>query len=112
KHHFEGMRGIFHCFGGSIDEANEIIALGFHLGIGGVVTYKNAGLDSVVKELPLQHIVLETDAPYLAPTPNRGKRNEPSMLMLVAEKIAFLKNCTIEEVAQTTTENASKVFRI
>jgi len=112
KHHFEGMRGIFHCFGGSIDEANEITELGFHLGIGGVVTYKNAGLDVVVKELPLQHIVLETDAPYLAPTPNRGKRNEPSMLMLVAEKIAFLKNCTIEEVAQTTTENASKVFRI
>jgi TatD DNase family protein len=110
KHHFDGIKGIFHCFGGNIEEANDIIKMGFYLGIGGVVTYKNAGLDAVIKDISLEHIVLETDAPYLAPVPNRGKRNEPSMLTFIAEKISQIKGISIEEVAQITSENASNIF--
>jgi len=105
------LRGIFHCFGGSLKEANEIIDLGFVLGIGGVVTFKNAGLDKTVSEIDLEHIVLETDAPYLSPAPNRGKRNEPAYLRLIAEKIAKIKGTSIQDVARTTTANAKKVFR-
>lgn len=110
RHHFEGIKGIFHCFGGSIEEANDIIKMGFHLGIGGIITYKNSGLDAIIKNIPLEHIVLETDAPYLAPVPNRGKRNEPSMLTFIAEKISQIKGIVIEDVALRTAENASKIF--
>ena len=106
------LRGVFHCFSGSVEEAREIIDLGFYLGIGGVVTYKSAGLQAVVRQLALDQIVLETDAPYLAPVPFRGKRNESSYLPFVAEKIADLKEMTIEEVGRITTENAEKLFAL
>ena len=106
----KGLRGIFHCFGGTIQEAESIIECGFLLGIGGVVTYKNAGLAEVVQQIPLEYMVLETDAPYLTPVPFRGKRNESSYLMYVAEKIAHIKNITLQEVATITTTNAQQVF--
>lgn len=103
--------GIFHCFSGNLEQANKIISLGkFKLGIGGVVTFKNAGLDKVVEQLDMQHLVLETDSPYLAPVPFRGKRNESGYLMMIAEKVATLKNLTIAEVAEITTKNANEVF--
>lgn len=104
------LRGIFHCFGGSVEEANKIIALGFKLGIGGVVTFKNAGLDKTVAEIDLEHIVLETDAPYLTPAPYRGKRNEPAYLKLIAQKIAEVKEISLETVAKQTSANARVVF--
>ena len=110
KFRSENLKGIFHCFGGSIHEAQQIIELGFSLGIGGVVTYKNAGLDLVLKEIDLKHIVLETDAPYLSPVPFRGKRNEPAFLHQVAERVAQIKSCSLEEVSTITTENARKIF--
>jgi len=104
-------KGIFHCFSGNIEQAEKIVALGgFKLGIGGVVTFKNSGLDKVVEQLDMQHIVLETDAPYLAPVPHRGKRNESAYLMLVAEKVAQLKGLSILQVAQITSENAKAIF--
>lgn len=104
------LRGIFHCFSGNIKQAQEVIELGFYLGIGGVVTFKNSGLDKVVAEIGLEKIVLETDSPYLAPVPHRGKRNESGYIPLIAQKIAELKNCPIEEVAKITSENALLVF--
>lgn len=104
------LRGIFHCFGGSVEEAEEIIDQGFLLGIGGVVTFKNAGLDKTLKSIDLKNIVLETDAPYLAPAPYRGKRNEPAYIKIIAEKISEIKNLPLEEVATVTTKNAEKVF--
>ena len=103
-------RGIFHCFGGSLEEANRIIDLGFYMGIGGVVTYKKSGLDEVIKHIDLQHIVLETDAPYLTPVPFRGKRNESSYLKYIVEKIAEVKGMSVEEVSAITTANALKIF--
>ena len=106
------ITGIFHCFGGSLEEANQIINLGFLLGIGGVVTYKKSGLDEVLKHIDLKHIVLETDAPYLTPVPFRGKRNESSYLKYVQEKIALIKNVDVEEVATITTENALGLFAL
>jgi TatD DNase family protein len=107
-----GVRGIFHCFGGSLEQARQIIDLGFYLGIGGVVTYKNAGLAEVVKEISLSHLVLETDAPYLSPVPHRGKRNESSYLSEIVKKIASIKNCSENEVKAITDENALKVFGV
>ena len=106
----ENLKGIFHCFGGTIEEAQQIIEMGFYLGIGGVVTYKNAGLDKVLEHIDLKHIVLETDAPYLTPVPHRGKRNETAYLKIIAEKIASIKNCSFEEVAKVTSENGIMVF--
>ncbi len=106
------LRGIFHCFGGTISEANQIIEAGFYLGIGGVVTYKNAGLAEVLKEIDMQHVVLETDAPYLSPVPVRGKRNESSNLKYIAEKIAEVKNISFLEVERITTHNAEKIFGV
>jgi len=103
-------RGIFHCFSGTVEQANKVIDLGFYLGIGGVVTYKNSGLDKVVEAIDLKHLVLETDAPYLAPTPFRGKRNQPDYILNVAEKIAEIKETTVQDVALITTQNAMKVF--
>ena len=111
KHQDGNLKGIFHCFSGSLQEAERIIALGFYLGIGGVVTFKNAGLDQIVTAIDLDHLVLETDAPYLAPTPHRGQRNEPAYLIYIAEKIAALKAIDLETVAQVTTANAIKVFQ-
>ena len=104
------VRGIFHCFGGSRNDAEAIMELGFLLGIGGVVTYKNAGLAEVIKDISLEHLVLETDAPYLTPVPFRGKRNESSYLKLVQEKIAAIKQVDPEEVASITTANALNLF--
>jgi TatD DNase family protein len=103
-------RGIFHCFGGDERQAKKVIDLGFYLGIGGVVTYKNAGLAKIVEETPLENLVLETDAPYLSPVPYRGKRNESSYVVHVAEKIAELKGISIEKVNEITSTNAKKIF--
>ena len=110
EHQKGSLRGIFHCFTGTLQEAQKIIDAGFYLGIGGVVTYKNTHLREVVKELSLDHIVLETDAPYLTPVPFRGKRNESSYLKYVVEKIAEVKNMPVEEVGRITTANAKKIF--
>lgn len=106
----KGLKGIFHCFGGTYEEAVAVIDMGFYLGIGGVVTYKNSGLSAVLEKIDLQHLVLETDAPYLTPVPLRGKRNESSYLKLIADKLAAIKNCSVEEVAAATTANAKKIF--
>jgi TatD DNase family protein len=106
----ETLTGIFHCFSGSADQAKKISDLGFYMGIGGVVTFKNGGLDTVLPEMPLDRIVLETDSPYLAPVPHRGKRNEPSYIPLVAKKVADLMHVTPEELQSATTANAEKVF--
>ena len=106
-----GLTGIFHCFSGSLEEAEKIISLGFKLGIGGVVTYKNGGLDKVIPYVELKHLVLETDCPYLPPVPHRGERNEPAFLSFIAKKIAELKNVDVEEVTKVTTGNALELFK-
>lgn len=106
------LRGIFHCFSGTAEQAQQIVEMGFYLGIGGVLTFKNAGLDKAIEDIPLERLVLETDAPYLAPVPYRGKRNESSYTLVVAEKLAELKNTTVEKVAEITTENSVKIFGI
>lgn len=104
-------KGIFHCFSGTFEQAQHILDLGnFKLGIGGVVTFKNSGLDKVVEQLSINDLVLETDAPYLAPNPHRGKRNESAYIPLVAQKIADLKQLSIEDVALITTKNAEEIF--
>lgn len=105
-----GLRGIFHCFGDTIESAREIIRLGFLLGIGGVLTYKKSGLDAVLEKVDLQHIVLETDAPYLTPVPFRGKRNEPSYLRYIVERLAEVKSVSPATIAEITTANAQKIF--
>jgi TatD DNase family protein len=105
-------KGVFHCFSGTIDEAKEVIDLGFKLGIGGVVSFKNSNLPELLKELPLESIVLETDSPYLAPVPYRGKRNESSYIPLIAEKLSLIYNVSIEQIATQTTANAVEVFDI
>jgi TatD DNase family protein len=102
--------GIFHCFTGNIEQAKTVVDMGFYLGIGGVVTYKNAGLDVVVADMPLETMVLETDAPYLAPVPFRGKRNESSYIKHIAQKISEVKITDVKEVARVTTLSAEKVF--
>ena len=104
------VRGVIHCFSGSLEMAKKFIDLGFLLGIGGVVTFKNSKLYQVVEQISLESIVLETDSPYLSPEPNRGKVNESSNIPLIAEKIATIKNVSIEEVAEITTDNAIKLF--
>jgi TatD DNase family protein len=104
--------GIFHAFTGTIDHAHEVIEMGFAIGIGGVVTFKNSHLPTVVQQIDLNHIVLETDSPYLAPMPYRGKRNESSYIRLIAEKIAEIQGIKIDEVAEITTKNACSVFKI
>lgn len=109
--HNGSLTGVFHCFSGTKEEAQEIIDLGFYLGIGGVVTFKKAGLDVLLADIDMQHIVLETDAPYLAPVPYRGKRNESAYIPLIAQKLADIKNLKIEEVAAITTGNAQKLFK-
>lgn len=106
-----GLKGIFHCFGGSIQEAEKIIALGFYLGIGGVLTYKKSGLPDVLEHISLDHMVLETDSPYLAPVPKRGKRNESAYLKYIIAALAEIKHTSPEEVAQITTANATFVFQ-
>ncbi|NOT91228.1 TatD family hydrolase [Ferruginibacter sp.] len=105
-----GVNGIFHCFSGTYEDAVAITDLGFYLGIGGVLTYKNSGLAEAIAKVDLQHLVIETDAPYLTPVPYRGKRNESSYLKYVVEKLAQIKNVPAEEVAAITTANAEKIF--
>lgn len=104
------LKGIFHCFSGTYEDARAIIDLGFYLGIGGVLTYKKAGLAEIVERVNPDALVLETDAPYLPPVPFRGKRNESSYLKLIAEKLAEVKGLKLEEVARITTANAQKIF--
>ena len=103
-------RGVMHCFGGSLQEAWRAIEMGFMLGIGGVVTFKNATMAEVAKAVPLDRLLLETDAPYLSPVPHRGERNESSYIPLIAQKIADLRGISIDEVAEQTTANASQLF--
>ena len=110
--HDENLRGIFHCFTGTHEQANKAINLGFYLGIGGVVTYKNAGLDKTVAQIGLNHIVLETDSPYLTPVPHRGKPNESSYLTYIAQKVAELHQTALEIVANITTENSKLIFGV
>ena len=105
-----GVRGIFHCFSGDAAAAREIVELGFNLGIGGVLTYKNSGLPEAIRDVPLEFLVLETDAPYLTPVPFRGKRNESSYLKYVVARLAEVKGVTMEEAAAATTRNAQKIF--
>ncbi|GAB3225741.1 TatD family hydrolase [Hymenobacter seoulensis] len=104
------LRGVFHCFSGTRDEADEAIRLGFKLGIGGVATFKNGGLDKVLPGIELEHLLLETDCPYLAPAPHRGKRNEPAYLPLVARRVAEILGKEVEEVAAATTRNTLALF--
>jgi TatD DNase family protein len=106
------LRGIMHCFTGTEEEAKVYLELGFHLGLGGVTTYKNCGVKDYLPNLPLDRIVLETDAPYLAPVPCRGKRNEPAFLVHTAQKIAEIRQISLEELAVVTTANAKNLFQI
>ncbi len=104
------LKGVFHCFSGDLLQAQKVIELGFNLGIGGVLTFKNSGLDKVMEHASLDHVVLETDAPYLAPVPFRGKRNEPAYLKYVVEKLAGIKNIPKEDIAGITSSNAERLF--
>lgn len=108
----KGLRGVFHCFSGDVAQAQRAVAIGFYLGIGGVVTYKKSGLADVVAAMPLESLLLETDAPFLPPAPHRGQRNESSYIPLIALKIAEIKGVTLEEVAAVTTGNAMKMFNL
>ena len=106
------LRGIFHCFSGTLEQAHQVIGLGFYLGIGGVLTYKNSGLDKVIQDVSLEHLVLETDSPYLTPVPFRGKPNESSYLVYIAQKLADIKQVSLEEIAEVTTRNSRLVFGV
>ena len=105
-----GLTGVFHCFSGTIEDAKRIMATSFYMGIGGVLTFKNGGIDKVLPDVPMDYLILETDSPYLAPVPFRGKRNEPKYLPLVAEKLAQVKGIDVETVVKITTANAKNLF--
>ncbi|MGV3585529.1 MAG: TatD family hydrolase [Adhaeribacter sp.] len=106
------LQGVFHCFSGTAEEAQKVIKTGFYLGIGGVATFKNGGLDKVLPEVPLEYLMLETDCPYLAPVPHRGKRNEPAYLPLVAKRVAEIKNVPLAELVEACTANTKKLFNL
>ncbi|MDF9388107.1 TatD family deoxyribonuclease [Vibrio sp. 1151_11] len=106
------LSGVFHCFGGTLEEAKAINELGFHLGIGGVSTFKNGGMDKVLPHLDMNFVLLETDCPYLAPVPHRGKRNEPAYTTLVAKRIAELTELSLGEVNNITNTNANSLFKL
>lgn len=106
------LRGVFHCFGGGVEEARKAVSLGFFLGIGGVLTYKNSRLPELLSSIGVEHLLLETDAPYLAPVPYRGKRNEPAFVAATAQKLADIFCLPIEKIDETTTENAVELFRL
>ena len=109
----EDLTGVFHCFTGNIEDAKRVINLGgFYLGIGGVLTFKNSGLDKTIKAIDIKHLILETDAPYLTPTPNRGKRNESKYIVNIAEKLAQVHDIDLKEVANITTKNAQQLFSL
>ena len=107
-----GGRGVFHCFNGSKETAQQILDLGFYLGIGGVLTFKNSKLAEKMDVVPLERILLETDAPYMAPVPHRGERNESRFMIHVAERLAQVYNCTVEDIISATTANAKRLFRL
>ena len=110
-HRSAGLTGVFHCFSGNVGEAEKLLSHdGFYLGIGGVLTFKNSGLDAVLASVPLDRIVLETDSPYLAPVPHRGKRNESAYIPLIAARLAQIYGCTTDDVARITTRNAENLF--
>lgn len=111
-HQDDKLKGVLHCFTGNDAQAQRLIDLGFYLGIGGVLTYKNSGLDKIIEKIDLEHLVLETDAPYLTPTPFRGKRNETSYTIYIAEKLAAVKNVSVAQVAAQTSLNAHKLFNL
>ena len=107
------LSGVFHCFTGNQKQAEKIIDYGnFKLGIGGVVTFKNGGLDKTLKNISLENLVLETDSPYLSPSPIRGKRNKSPYLIYIAEKLSEIYNCKINEIAEQTTKNALEIFNL
>ena len=111
RHRSEGLTGLFHCFGGSLEEARDLLSFeGFVLGVGGVLTYRKSILPSVLQELPLERIVLETDSPYLAPVPHRGKRNESAYVVEVARRLADIHGITVDEVASVTDDNVHRIF--
>ena len=112
KENCDKLRGVFHCFTGTLEQAKRAIDLGFVLGIGGVVTFKNGGIDKFLNQIDLKNIVLETDAPYLAPVPFRGKRNESSYIIYVIDKLSEIYGLSKEEIASETTKNAEKVFAL
>ena len=112
KENCDKLRGVFHCFTGTLEQAKRAIDLDFVLGIGGVVTFKNGGIDKFLNQIDLKHIVLETDSPYLAPVPFRGKRNESSYIIHVVEKLSEIYGLSNEEIADVTTKNAEKVFAL
>ena len=105
------LKGIFHCFTGDIEDAKRVRDLGFYMGIGGVLTFKNGGLDKKMKNMPLDGFVLETDAPYLTPSPYRGKRNEPAYTRLVAEKMSSIFDCSFKIIEEHTNMNAKRIFK-
>jgi TatD DNase family protein len=105
------LSGVFHCFTGTVEQAERIAKLGFYLGLGGVATFKKGGLDDVIPQMDITKIVLETDSPYLAPVPHRGKRNEPGYIPLVASKVAQVKNISLEELQRITSQNAAALFK-
>jgi TatD DNase family protein len=109
----DSLTGVFHCFTGDLNQANKVLNYGgFKLGLGGVLTFKNSGLDKVVSEIEMKHLVLETDSPYLAPTPHRGKRNESNYVNLVADKLSDIKSISVDEVAKITSQNAIEIFKL
>jgi TatD DNase family protein len=107
----ERLTGVFHCFSGNAAQAIQIVDWGFMLGIGGVLTYKNSGLDKAIVDIPIENIVLETDAPFLTPVPFRGKRNESAYIIKIASKLAEIKNMSLQEIASVTTRNAVDLFK-
>jgi len=108
----DSLKGVFHCWADSVEDAMAIFEMGFYIGIGGVLTFKNSGLDKVLERLPLDRVILETDAPYLSPTPHRGKRNEPAYLKLVAERLAEIKGISLKEVSRITSENTQELYSL
>ena len=112
QHQHGKLRGVFHCFSGTVEQAERIMALDFYLGIGGVISFKNAGMDKILEQVPMEKLILETDAPYLAPVPYRGKRNEPAYLHQVSNKLAELKDIAVEEIEVITTLNAKTLFNL
>jgi len=108
----QNLKGVFHSFTGNLEQANKAIDMGFLLGLNGILTFKNSGLDKVVKEIDTKHLILETDSPYLAPTPKRGKRNESGYVALIAEKLAGIHSLSLEEVTEITSRNAKNLFKV
>jgi len=109
----KNLSGVFHCFSGNLDDAKKIIELeNFYLGIGGVVTFKNGGIDKIINQISLEHLILETDSPYLTPVPNRGKRNESKHILDIAKKLSEIYEVSINDISKKTTHNANKLFKL